>query len=135
VAGRDRHHENWAAIRSDTGRWLAPSFDHGNALGFQESDERRAWLLAAPEGVERWVKHGRSPHFAGRPSLVNLAADALTLASSAAAQFWRNKLTLATSEAVDVTVEAVPDELLSYVGRNFCRQLLRLNRERLLHAS
>lgn len=134
VAGRDRHHENWAAITTGAGRWLAPSFDHGNALGFQESDQRRSRLLAAPNGVQTWVKRGRSPHFAGRPSLVDLATDALMLAGPSTARYWMDKLAQVSDEVVDVTVEVVPDDLLSEVGRSFCRQLLNLNRERLLYA-
>ncbi len=41
VAGRDRHHENWGAVARGHARELTPSFDHGNALGFQEHNEAR----------------------------------------------------------------------------------------------
>ena len=45
VAGRDRHHENWAVIAGQQRRVLAPTFDHGNALGFQESPEQHKRLF------------------------------------------------------------------------------------------
>ncbi|WAX56206.1 hypothetical protein M6B22_16925 [Jatrophihabitans cynanchi] len=133
VAGRDRHHENWAAIRSETGRWLAPSFDHGNALGFQESDENRRRKLDAPDGVRLWAERGRSQHFAGRPPLVRLAGDGLALAAPRAAAFWRARLEAVTVADVENAVNFVPQELLSVVGRSFCTRLLLVNRERLLH--
>lgn len=48
VAGRDRHHENWAVARGPDRVRLAPSFDHGNALGFAEP-ERRVSQYDTPE--------------------------------------------------------------------------------------
>lgn len=35
VAGSDRHDENWGAVTDGSVVRLAPSFDHGNALGSQ----------------------------------------------------------------------------------------------------
>ncbi|NMO02952.1 hypothetical protein HH308_17205 [Gordonia sp. TBRC 11910] len=56
VAGRDRHHENWAVI-DDRGRLsLAPSYDHGNALGFQESEAKAALLSSDPDALDRWMR-------------------------------------------------------------------------------
>lgn len=86
VAGRDRHHENWAVISRGDSRRLAPSFDHGNALGFQERDERRERMIKDPEHLARWVQRGRSRHFVGRPELVELALGALELASTGTAR-------------------------------------------------
>ena len=61
IAGRDRHHENWAVIlRGDTRR-LAPTFDHGNALAFQERDERRRRMLHDDHHFERWLGRGDQP--------------------------------------------------------------------------
>ena len=39
IANTDRHHENWGVLvdRQDGSRRLAPSFDHGSSLGFNQS--------------------------------------------------------------------------------------------------
>lgn len=60
VAGRDRHHENWAVTLRGDERRLAPSFDHGNALGFQERDERRQRMLDDRDHLNRWIERGTS---------------------------------------------------------------------------
>lgn len=134
VAGRDRHHENWAAVRDIGGRWLAPSFDHGNALGFQETDERRAQLAEAehPDRLLTWAKRGRSHHFAGRPTLVTVAREALDLASPDAATLWRTRLDVVQAHQVQELLAHVPSHLLSVPSRRFCLGLLQLNRRRVL---
>ena len=133
VAGRDRHHENWAVI-ADIGRFqLAPSFDHGNALGFQERESRYVELANETARLTAWARRGRSPHFAGRPRLVELAHSALEQANSQARQFWLENLARPTEDEIAAAVSRVPEALLSEAGRNFCLQLLAVNRERVLH--
>lgn len=132
VAGRDRHHENWAAVRDDEGRWLAPSFDHGNALGFQESDAVRAELAEHPDRLLTWARRGRSHHFAGRPTLVAVAKEALDLASAEGVNLWRTRLDMVQTRAVQELLDLVPSDLLSVPSRRFCLRLLQLNRRRVL---
>jgi len=132
VAGRDRHHENWAAVRDDEGRWLAPSFDHGNALGFQESDAVRADLAEHPDRLLTWARRGRSHHFAGRPTLVAVAEESLDLASPDAVALWRTRLDMVQTGAVQELLDLVPSDLLSVPSRRFCLRLLQLNRRRVL---
>lgn len=72
VAGRDRHHENWAAIEHAGELRLSSSFDHGNALGLQEPEDRVEELATDADRLLVWVERGRSHHFDGRPSLVGL---------------------------------------------------------------
>lgn len=133
VAGRDRHHQNWAVIDSSRGhRRLAPSFDHGNALGFQEPDPQRRRLIESPERLATWSLRGTSPHFAGQPGLVSLAYTALALARPEAGQHWRKRLQAVTPTAVTDLVDAVPSTLMSDAARTFCLELLMHNRRRLL---
>lgn len=56
VAGRDRHHENWAVLSSQDRRALAPSYDHGNALGFQERPEHLLALNESAEMRSTWLQ-------------------------------------------------------------------------------
>lgn len=134
VAGRDRHHENWAVIASPGGSRLAESFDHGNALGFQESSKRHENLLQDPAAMRRWVERGRSHHFAGRPPLVEVARASLNLAGGAAVSWWRQRLESMNFSALEDMVGTIPVDIMSEVSRRFIPQLLRDNQRRLLDA-
>lgn len=133
VSGRDRHHENWAVVRSSDGQRLAPSFDHGNALGFQERDPKRERLLSDKEYFERWLDRGTSPHFAGRPHLVRLAHDALQRCTALAREYWLERLAAVGPDGCSAILEAAPLDIMSDVTRTFVTQLLAANRRRILN--
>ncbi len=133
VAGRDRHHENWATILRGDERRLAPSFDHGNALGFQERDERRSRMLGDNSHFTRWIERGTSKHFVGQPGLVELATAALDLASPGAKQYWLSHLDAVDGNAVESVVAKPPSEIMSQVTRTFVSRMLETNRRRLLN--
>jgi hypothetical protein len=132
VGGRDRHHENWAAVFDGTSRRLAPSFDHGNALGFQESNRRRAELANDEARMSKWAWSAKSHHFAGRPSLVTLACDALSECRERARNHWLEQLESLTPSILRATLDEVPAPYLSDEWRSFCLKLLTINRERIL---
>lgn len=133
VAGRDRHHENWAVILSGEDRRLAPSFDHGNALAFQERDARQAWILNDEERFSRWLNRGTSRHFRGKPHLVDLALQALSLASPVARSHWFEKLSTCSEDSVQALLYEVPDDIMSETSRIFAVRLLEETRRRLLN--
>lgn len=132
VAGRDRHHENWAVISERGQRTLSPSYDHGNSLRFQESDAKRSSCVENLEQLERWMQRGRSHHFAGRPPLTTLAHEAIGLASPVARSFWHDRLSAIDRDGIARIVEAVPHELMSDVCATFTTKLLEANLRRLL---
>jgi hypothetical protein len=132
VAGRDRHHENWAVVSTGQGRVLAPSFDHGNALGFQERDEHLIVLNGDQEVRARWLTRGRSHHFAHRPGLVELAHEALSKASPTAREYWEYRLGSVSADETRAIVSAVPREIMSDPAHTFAVHILTENRERLL---
>lgn len=132
AAARDRHQENWAVVVRGDQRRLAPSFDHGNALGFQERDERRQRMLSDEGHLKRWAARGISHHFAGQPVLTDLALTALQLASPGTAEYWMERLDAITDDAVRSIVSEVPTGIMSEVGHSFCVELLATNRRRLL---
>ena len=132
VAGRDRHHENWGVISSQAGRSLAPSYDHGNALGFQERESHLLVLNRDPQVRANWLAHGRSHHFAGRPGLVELAHEALSSASPTAREYWNARLRSLTREEFSAIVQSVPREIMSDPAHTFALHILIENRERLL---
>lgn len=133
VAGRDRHHQNWAAIERTGQLRLAPSFDHGNALGFQEPEPEVERLARDFDHLTRWVERGRSPHFAGQPSLVDLALDALDRTDVEVRAYWLGALAEVSDREVESVLARVPASYLSEAGRTFRVKLLQVNRERILH--
>lgn len=132
VAAQDRHHENWAAIVGGGLPRLAPSFDHGNALGFQESDMRIAKLLRDPTGIRRWVERGHSHHFAGRPVLVDLAHEALAASHASVRETLLGRLSGVNFEEVEQIVRGVPRTILSEAKASFVVEVLKENRRRLV---
>ncbi|MCU1410595.1 MAG: hypothetical protein JWR04_1302 [Rhodoglobus sp.] len=133
VSGRDRHHENWATVLRGEELRLAPSFDHGNALGFQERDERRQRMLGDEAHLMRWLERGTSRHFVGQPGLVELANEALELASPTARDYWRSRLDSLDIADVQSVVDVPPTTIMSPVTRTFVVKMLETNRRRLLN--
>lgn len=134
VAGRDRHHENWAVVASPNERVLAPSFDHGNALGFQEPDHNRERMNNDPALLMRWAERGISHHFAGRPTLLALARRARLASSEGARDIWLTRLASVGEDELAEIVEQIPPSLMSEASRTFCMKVLMLNKRRLCDA-
>ena len=130
VAGRDRHHENWAVIATPNGRVLAPTFDHGNALGFQETEEKHRTMSQDDAMLSRWADRGTSHHFAGRPRLVDLAHSALDAASSHTRRIWLTRLAGVSEDDLTSVISQMPP-IMSAAARTFCLRLLMLNQRRL----
>ena len=110
IANTDRHHENWGVLidRRDGSSRLAPSFDHGSSLGFNEPAAGIAAKLTNPEALDSWCRRGRSSHFAGRPSLVDVAAEALDLAGHEARLYWTARLRALQPEEWNATIGRIP---------------------------
>ena len=129
-AAQDRHHGNWAALQGSFGYALAPSFDHGNAFGFQERAEAIQRILREDGGVARWASKGKSPHFLGKPTLVDVAASALRLCSPE----LRTELKFRLAGDVDVllseAIATVPQEIMSQDHKQFVSALFKHNRKR-----
>jgi hypothetical protein len=141
VNGVDRHHENWGVIRCPDGQWLAPSYDHGSALGSHEtpaSIERRRYGDADPAqretAVERFAKKGRSPFDGGR-SLIDVAHQALSLCDRSARDGWLTRLAGVPKDAVEAILSAVPAAIVSEERQRFIMTLLLTNQRRLLNAT
>ena len=49
IGNTDRHEENWAVIVSESGRYLAPTFDHASSLGFLLSDPQRLERMSSKD--------------------------------------------------------------------------------------
>jgi hypothetical protein len=132
VAGSDRHDENWGAVTDGSVLHLAPSFDHGNALGFQERPGSHSRMVEDVDRLETWARRGRCRYFATRPRLTELAGTALSLATPGAREFWKNRLAAVTATMIESALVRAPEALLSVSSRMFCERLLMFNRGRLL---
>ncbi|MCM3924159.1 hypothetical protein ND748_21130 [Frankia sp. AiPs1] len=144
VANRDRHDENWSVLLPTPPRdptepsRLSGSYDHAGCLGFNLRDDRRIRMLDTPGGVERWAGRGTAWRFEHDPldgpvSLVALAHEGLQMASSRAQDYWIGRLTEITEDDEAQIFATVPE--MSEPSRTFARELLRINRGRLLHAT
>ncbi|MBO1030261.1 MULTISPECIES: hypothetical protein [Propionibacteriaceae] len=133
VAGRDRHHTNWAVKLSVDGPGrLAPSFDHGNALGFAEPEAHVVALLTDEARLASWVRRGKSQHMPARPTLVSVAVDALRAAGPSASLDLMERLEDVSLETFGEAVEAMPLHIMSEAHRRFSVRIVETNRRRLL---
>jgi len=134
IANTDRHHENWGVLidRRDGSSRLAPSFDHGSSLGFNEPAAGIAAKLSNPEALDSWCRRGRSSHFAGRPNLVDVAVEALDLAGHEARLYWTARVRALKPEEWNATIGRIPAARMSDGARTFIGKVLDVNRRRLL---
>jgi len=134
VGNTDRHQDNWAVIRGPAGRRLAPSFDHASCLGFLLSDQRRGSHLTTADRNRTVAAYARraASKFAGRPSLVRAAVDALAMASTGARQRWIAAVESAP-ELSGILVN-VPEDRMGETAKRFAASLYRENRELLSQA-
>lgn len=132
VSGRDRHDENWAIVRRGTDRWLAPSFDHGNSLGFQERDARKQRMLDDESYMMRWLERGSNPYFHGNPKLTDVALHALDLAEPRSRKHWKERLESLDLSDVESAAYSIDHRVMSDVSRRFVIRLLETNQRRLL---
>ena len=142
IANQDRHDQNWALLRTSEGNtYLSPSFDHGSSLARNERDARRHTMLTTRDmgqHISKYVQGARSalyPQGADHDTKSLLTIEAFAQAARlapAAVSEWRERLSILTNQQVSEVIEAVPDELMSRVAKDFTLELLRLNRLRIL---
>jgi hypothetical protein len=134
IANTDRHPHNWAVLQAPGGAVsLAPSFDHGSALASGDGDARRARNLTL--GVDQWCERGMAARFetARSLTLVELAEQALQLASGDARRHWREQISQVDDGLCEDIVARIPD--LSDSTRTFISEVLVINRRRLCDAT
>lgn len=134
VANRDRHEENWAVLRDAAGQvTLAPSYDHGNSLGFNLEDSRRRYLLETDPELLRWAHRGFADRFemSRKVTLVAFAKLALSMGTKGIGDYWLGRLRQVTSSDWSSVVTRTPE--MSDLCRTFCLRLLSTNQGRLLN--
>lgn len=149
VANRDRHEQNWAVLEprlTGGSLELAPSYDHGSALGYNLTPARRRALLADDEDLKRWAAKGTAHRLQhtkppGPPTLLDAALSALRLARPVAQRYWSEvvcdfdvgsfagELPLAIPQAHGAASSQVSDPVPTMIAR-----LLEINQRRFCDA-
>ena len=128
VANTDRHPRNWAVLedRATGRRAIAPTFDHGTALGAGLTEPNRE-----TREIAAFCRKGMAnPFTPAKQTLVELAARA-TL--EAEAEFWVKRV-VALDQPAFLDVLQAPAGRLSEGASTFMAQVLSINRERLRDA-
>jgi hypothetical protein len=134
IANRDRHDENWSVLRPHDPQAptrLCGAYDQAGCLGYNLRDSHRIALLNGNQ-VEAWALKGtawRFEHSSKPPTLVTLAAQALTLASPSAQPHWLGALRGVADDTIASLLNRVPG--LSDPARTFANEVLGINRGRL----
>lgn len=124
TANTDRHPGNWALLTSPEGkRSLAPTFDHGSALGSGLTDTNRS-----RQDVEAWCARGLAKSFEPTGmTLLQLANEALARWDG---EIWREKLG-SLPPIGNVGILEAPPNRLSVVASTFIAGIVEVNRRRL----
>jgi hypothetical protein len=125
VANTDRHPGNWALLERDEDgqRFLAPTYDHGSALGAGLTDRNRE--LTDPM---RFAAKGKANPFGNpAPLRVDLAHEAVRRAG---ASVWLRRVD-ALEGRVLRAILTVPDGRMSDVAARFMERVVLENRKRL----
>ncbi|WP_163540938.1 tyrosine recombinase XerC [Occultella kanbiaonis] len=124
VGNSDRHPGNWALLESETGdRFLAPTYDHGSALGAGMTDANRT-----VKDPKVFARKGKANAFTPRKqSLVDLAHNAVCRAGAPA---WLERVYALDTATMRSILEA-PKGRLSVVAATFMECIVLENRRRL----
>jgi hypothetical protein len=127
VANGDRHPGNWALLerQSDGMRYLAPTYDHGSALGAGMTAANRR-----DKEPEAFARKGRANPFEPRKQL--LVDIALQAVQRSGAGLWLERVAALDVTSIQATLEAPPGRL-SEVASTFIERVVRENHRRLCH--
>ena len=131
VGNTDRHEENWAVIESESGRYLAPTFDHASSLGFLLSEAAKRERLSSrdrnrtPEG---YADRAKTP-FVGKPHPIAVVHEARILDGGDAADHWLDRPD--RTDDLVAPIWAIPEQRMSTSAREFAERVLRHNWGRL----
>lgn len=127
VGNTDRHPGNWAILerQSDGARFLAPTYDHGSALGAGLTDDNRR-----DKDPVAFARRGRANPFSPRKQLlVDLALEAVRRSG---ADLWVARVAALDGVSIRETLEAPPGRM-SEVASTFMEQVVLENQRRLCH--
>lgn len=130
IGNTDRHHENWALLRTMTeppGIGLSPSYDHASSLGRELTDVKRGqWLRQRT--VPDYVRRGHGAIFGQatgkHPDNPLELLRWVARNDAAAVQPWLVRCRAISEGHVIDLLDRVSDEAMSDVAKDFCRAFL-----------
>ncbi|MBR8828886.1 MAG: hypothetical protein DSM107014_13460 [Gomphosphaeria aponina SAG 52.96 = DSM 107014] len=139
IGNSDRHHENWAFIRTQSATYLAPTYDHASSLGRNESDEKcKQRLMTKDQGfsVQAYVEKCQSCVYANSSEKKPLKTfDAFIQAAQynpkAAYRWLENLAKISTSDTLKL-FQKIPPERIASISIEFAQKILEINQTRLL---
>ena len=142
IVNTDRHHENWGYVESPSGRKLAPSYDHGSAFAWRESDDkllRRLETTDAGFSAEHFLSKSKSALYADDMNIGKRKLSLMEAAELASARCereevcaWIARFSDVNWGYVDAIVNDTPQQIMSDVRKRWVSQILRDNQARLL---
>lgn len=133
ICNVDRHHENWAVLRSPSRgkqpatQIIAPTFDHASSLGRELLDEKRS-LLLKNNRVADYVSKGSGAIYwkdsdAKGENPLTLCKRAATIHRSYFRPWIERVKELAPAE-LEVLVSDMPDDWMSSIAKEFAKAIL-----------
>lgn len=113
---------------------MAPTFDHGNTLGFTVPENKVQKLLDNEDILRKWVEKGRNKYFQGKPRMADVAVEALSSASIDSREYFRCRLLDLSLKDVTDAAKAFPKQILSAERARLACKIVDVNRGRLLDA-
>lgn len=141
IGNTDRHHENWAILRTEAepGVRLAPSYDHASSLGRELTDDRRRAILAGNR-VPEYVARGRggiywrgSDERGENPLRLVVRAMGLRAGRPAFAD-WLDRLAKTEEESMRRALDRIPPDWASDDARALAFSMMEFARTTLLEA-
>lgn len=139
IANQDRHHENWGALWDGSLLCLAPTFDHGAALGRNLLDREREERMATKDRnrtVAAFASKARSAFYGSpadlRPLELRAAFRSFAAHVPNAERAWLDRLRAVNRDEIRGILERVPVERMSDTCKRFTIELLLTNQRRLL---
>lgn len=137
ICNTDRHHENWALLRThgDPPKInLAPSYDHASSLGRELTDARREVILRN-KGIADYVKKAHGAIFGQSierhpESPIHLVRWALK-DSPTWFHPWIDNAHKITHNMIGEILSKMPSEAMSNIAKDFCWAFLRYTLEEL----
>ena len=138
IGNTDRHHENWALLRSfrrdPASLSLAPSYDHASSFGRELTDQSRNRFLEAGT-VAEYIKRGRGAIFGlSQDKHADNPIELVRWASELNPEWFAQHIARVQQvQFADImaVVNRIPDGVWSSAAAAFCSEFIRISLENL----